>query len=424
MNIFIITIGSRGDVQPYVALGKGLQAAGHNVTVATSNSFESFITDHGLTYGYLSNDLLDLLDPDLLDKAGNLFGMIKTAIEMSKVANRINEKLLYESWETAQQANPDMIIYHPKALAGPHMAEKLNIPVALALPVPATVPTHEFPALGMPNLGLGGWYNKLTYNLVAKGYSAYDKTVNAFREQSLGLEPMKGAAMYMETSGGNPIPVLHAHSQYVAPRPADWNDYAYVTGYWFLDRLDDWQASAELRAFLNAGEPPIYAGFGSMSSKNPQKLAHIVIEAMKQANVRGVIATGWGGLDAATLPDTVFKIDHAPHDWLFPRMAAVVHHGGAGTTAAGLHAGCPTIIAPFIADQPYWGAHIHRLGVGPKPIHHKKLTVDKLAAALREVTTNPSMKEKAAKLGEKIRQEDGIANAIAIIEKLLSPVHS
>lgn len=422
MNIFIITLGSRGDVQPYVALGKGLKAAGYNVTVATSNSFEPFITEHGLNYGYLSNDLLDLLDPDILDKAGSTFGVIKTAIEMSKVANRINEKLLGESWETAQQVNPDMIIYHPKALAGPHIAEKLNIPMALAVPLPIMIPTREFPALGIPNFGLGGWYNKLTYSLVAKGYSTYNKTVNNFREKSLGLEPIKNAALRMETSDGRPIPVLHAYSQYVAPRPTDWGDYSHVTGYWFLDQLEDWQPSAELQAFLDAGEPPVYAGFGSMASKNPQKLAEIVIDAMQQANVRGVIATGWGGLDTSSLPDTIFKIDQAPHDWLFPRMSAVVHHGGAGTTAAGLRAGCPTIIAPFIADQPYWGAQVHQLGVGPKPIHHKKLTVDKLAVALREVTTNPTIKEKASQIGEKIRQEDGIANAIAIIEKLLSPV--
>lgn len=419
MNIFIITLGSRGDVQPYVALGKGLQAVGHTVTVATSSSFEPFITDHGLNYGYLSNDLLDLLDPDILDKAGNLFGLIRTAIEMSKVANRINEKLLYESWETVQQVNPDIIIYHPKALAAPHIAEKLDIPPVLALTVPIMVPTGEFPAIGMPNIGLGGGYNRLTYSLVAKGYGSYDKTVNTFREKSLGMEPMKGAALRMETSDGSPIPVLHAHSQYVAPRPADWGDYAHVTGYWFLDHPADWQPSAELQDFLDAGDPPVYAGFGSMVSKDPQKLAQMMIEAMKQANVRGIIATGWGGLDAATLPDTIFKIDQVPHDWLFPRVAAVVHHGGAGTTAAGLRAGCPTFIAPFIADQPYWGAHVHRLGVGPKPIHHKKLTVDTLAAALHEMTTNASMKEKAAQLGEKIREEDGIANAIGMIEQLL-----
>ena len=424
MNIFIITLGSRGDVQPYVALGKGLKATGHHVTLATSSSFEPFITEHGLNYGYLSNDLLDLIDPDIFDKAGNIFGMIKTAIEMSRVANRINEKLLYESWETAQQSNPDMIIYHPKALAGPHIAEKLNIPLALAVPLPIMVPTGEFPALGMPNFGLGSWYNKLTYRLLAMGYSNYDKTVNVFREKSLGLEPVKGAAMRIKTPDGRPIPVLHAYSRYIAPRPADWGDHASVNGYWFLERLDDWQPSAELQAFLDAGDPPVYAGFGSMASKNPQKLAHIVIEAMKQANVRGIIATGWGGLDAASLPDTILKIDQAPHDWLFPRMAAVVHHGGAGTTSAGLRAGCPTFIAPFIADQPYWGAQVHRLGVGPEPIHNKKLTVDKLAVALREMTGNASMKTKAAQLGEKIRQEDGIANAIAVIEKQLHPVYA
>jgi sterol 3beta-glucosyltransferase len=191
-----------------------------------------------------------------------------------------------------------------------------------------------------------------------------------------------------------------------------------MNGYWFLDQPNDWQPSVELQAFLDAGDPPVYVGFGSMAGRKPQRLAQIVIEALQAANVRGVIATGWGGLDANDLPETIFKIDQAPHDWLFPRMAAVAHHGGAGTTAAGLRAGRPTVICSFIADQPFWGARVYALGVGPKHIPQKQLTVEKLAAAIREATTNPAMRQRAADLGEQIRAEDGVADTVALIERI------
>ena len=150
----------------------------------------------------------------------------------------------------------------------------------------------------------------------------------------------------------------------------------------------------------------------------PFRLAGIVIAALEKTGLRGVIATGWGGLKAGALPDTVFKIEHTPHDWLFPRMSAVVHHGGAGTTAAGLRAGKPTVIVPFFADQPFWGRRVHEIGAGPKPIFQKKLNTEMLAEALREVTTNQDMISTAADIGRKIKSEDGVKTAIALIEDL------
>jgi sterol 3beta-glucosyltransferase len=171
-----------------------------------------------------------------------------------------------------------------------------------------------------------------------------------------------------------------------------------------------------LQAFLEAGDPPVYVGFGSMVNRNPQRLAMLVVAALQQAKVRGIVATGWGGLQADKLPDTIFKLEQAPHDWLFPRMAAVVHHGGAGTTAAGLRAGKPTLICPFMGDQPFWGSRVQALGVGPAAIPQKKLSAASLAEALRTVTSDGAMGEKARQLGEQIRQEDGVANAIALLE--------
>ena len=422
MNVLIITIGSRGDVQPFVALGKGLKAAGHRVTLCTSSSFETFIRSHGLDYGHMTDELLKLMDSDAgrdaMENTNGIFGSIKTMIRLVKKAKPINKQMLKDSWEAAQAAKPDIVLFHPKALGGVHIAEKLGVPVMMAIPLPMIVPTAESPAIGFPNWNIGGWYNKLTYRFVSMGFSMHNGTVNKFRQDILGLQkiPKSSGVLYM--ADGRPLPVLHPFSTHVVPRPNDWPDNAYITGYWLLNRLNEWEPSAGLKAFLDEGELPVYVGFGSMAGRNPRRISNIVIEALQQANVRGIIATGWGGLALDDLPERIFKVDKVPHDWLFPRMAAVVHHGGAGTTAAGLRAGCPTIICPFFGDQPYWGRRVHALGVGSKPIPQKKMTVEKLATAIREVTMDQSIRQNAEALGKKIRHEDGIANAIAIIERV------
>ncbi len=425
MNIFIVTLGSRGDVQPYVALGKGLREAGHTVTICTCSAFESFITEQGLLYGYMSNDFLDLLDSTegraAIEDTVGVFGAIKTTMKLMKQANVINRQAMKEQWAAAQVSDPDLLIFHPKALGGAHIAEKLGIPALLAVPAPVIVPTGDYPVIGLPNLPLGSWYNRLGYQLISKGYGVYNGMANEFRQETLGLDKRANAALPLIQPDDQPMPVLHSISQYVLPRPHDWDDQAYLTGYWFLDQGVDWQPSAELQAFLDAGDPPVYVGFGSMAGRDPQRLARIVVDALLQAGVRGIIASGWGGIQVGDLPETIFKIDQAPHDWLFPRVAAVVHHGGAGTTAAGLRAGRPTVICTFIADQPFWGDRVHKLGVGSQPIPQKKLTAAKLAAAIHEVTTDPAIKRNAEALGAKIRGEDGIANAIRVIESIGVP---
>jgi len=172
--------------------------------------------------------------------------------------------------------------------------------------------------------------------------------------------------------------------------------------------------------FLAAGLPPVYIGFGSIAGKSPAKTTTIVTEALKKSGQRGIIATGWGGLEASLLPETMFTIDQAPHNWLLPHVAAVVHHGGAGTTAAGLRAGKPTIICPFFGDQPFWGSRISELRVGPEPIPQKELTVENLATAIHVAVTDENMGRRAAALGEKIRIEDGVGRAVQFIEQAVT----
>ncbi|MDJ0717090.1 MAG: glycosyltransferase [Prochloraceae cyanobacterium] len=362
---------------------------------------------HGLNYGYMNDGVIKLMNSEAgreaMENAGNFFGLIKTILTLLKELKALNREMLKDSWNAAQAAKPELVIFHPKAMGGSHIAEKLGVPAIMAVLVPVIVPTVESVAIGFPNCQLGPLYNKLSYTVLHKGYHAYDDIINEFRQEQLGIVKIPLSTSPIQMANGKPIPVLHGYSELVSPRPRDWPNTAYVTGYWFLAEKSNWQAPVELINFLEAGEKPVYVGFGSMAGLNPQRMANLVVDALQKASVRGIIATGGGGMEASNLRETIFKIDRVPHSWLFSRVAAVVHHGGAGTTAAGLRAGVPTIVCPFMVDQPYWGERVYALGVGTKPIPQKKLTAKKLAEAIREVTTDQVIRQNAKTLGEKIR---------------------
>jgi sterol 3beta-glucosyltransferase len=214
--------------------------------------------------------------------------------------------------------------------------------------------------------------------------------------------------------------MLYGYSNFVLPRPYDWNPNLNVTGYWFLDAAADWQPPADLVDFLRSGDPPVYIGFGSMGNKNRAKEStEIALEALSVCGKRGVLVSGWNSLsEDIKMPDTVYLIKDVPHSWLFPQMAAVVHHGGAGTTAAGLRAGVPSVIVPHGMDQPMWGQRVAEMGVGAAPIPRKKLTAENLANAIT-FSLQTDVQNRARELGEKISQENGIARAVELINQYL-----
>jgi sterol 3beta-glucosyltransferase len=240
------------------------------------------------------------------------------------------------------------------------------------------------------------------------------EATNAFRYK-LGLKRWRYGDF---ARAWNQMPILYGVSPHTMPRNPAWNDDTFVTGFWF-DKPQAWQPPAPLAAFLQTYPNPVYIGFGSMATKNPQATLRILVDALKQAGQPGIIYAGWAGLQASDLPDNILLIEGAPHDWLFPRMAAVIHHGGAGTTAAGLRAGVPATIVAHMADQPYWGRRVYELGVGYKPIPRHELTTERLAEAIRAMTNNGEMKAKAAAIGEQIRQETGVANAVKAVNAVL-----
>ncbi|BDA70078.1 hypothetical protein CAL7716_042440 [Calothrix sp. PCC 7716] len=204
------------------------------------------------------------------------------------------------------------------------------------------------------------------------------------------------------------------------PVPSDWDETSIVTGYWFLNSDANWEPPSDLSAFIGQGSAPIYIGFGSMASQDSRRTTCLVLEAVRQSGQRAILATGRGGLSYEEIPNNVYMLKSAPHDWLFPRCAAVVHHGGAGTTGAGLKAGKPTTICPFFGDQPFWGRRVFELGVGSYPIPQKQLTAEKLGQTIREVIADSEMRQRAEVLGEKIRAENGVTQAVGLIKEKLS----
>jgi UDP:flavonoid glycosyltransferase YjiC (YdhE family) len=317
-------------------------------------------------------------------------------------------RLLEEEWAAVKAFAPNVIVSHPKSIASPHMAEALARPFILASPLPGFTPTSAFPSPMLPFATLGP-LNRASHALAIRGAEfLFRKLIRDWREASLGL-------FACARRGAQPSGTLYAYSPHVVPVPSDWDSTVLVSGYWFLDN-ENWQPPDDLATFLDAGEAPIYVGFGSMPGLDPQKTTAIIIEAILRAGKRGLLASGGGALGAAErTPANVHIIAGAPHDKLFPNVRATIHHGGAGTTGASLRAGKPTAICPFFGDQPFWGRRVADLGVGPPPLDRKTLSVESVAAAIAAMD-DPQMCERAAVLGAAIRQENGIAAAVKFIE--------
>ena len=418
MRISVLTVGSRGDVQPYIALSNGLRAAGHDVRLATCRPFRATIEAHGLEFSPFEADPQELMRGSegrkWLDSGESAFRFAHRMV-------RLFRKELRPRLEEARVAcdGADAVIHSPLGFAGWHVAESLGVPSLVASLQPGTR-TRAFPATPVAaRWSPGGTYNLLTWILVEQVvWQPLRSMINQWRRESLGIPalPLRGPfRMMLERR----TPVLYGFSPLVVPKPRDWPDWHHLTGYWFLDRPSDWRPPAHVVEFLDAGPPPVYVGFGSMMPRDPTSTIGLVLRALRQAGVRGILATGWMGPTAHDLPDDVLALDEIPHDWLFPRVAAVVHHGGAGTTASAMRAGCPAVVVPFFADQPFWAKRVASLGVGPPPILERRLTAARLAAAIRAVVTDQGIRRRSAELGERLRAEDGIGTAVEIVERVL-----
>ncbi|HSG15027.1 MAG TPA: glycosyltransferase [Anaerolineae bacterium] len=415
MKILIITIGTRGDVQPYLALAKGLRAAGHQMWLATDNTFESFVADSGISFKAIKADPRQAMQEDVRKIGGN-------PVKFIRWLNRQFKPLARDFFHDVKEAaeGMDALLFGALAFPAFHVGQGLEIPALATYLQPAT-PTRYFAAAAgqAPDwLPFRGQANKWITELSTFSVFAMTKgVVDEARQELLGLPRMPWRDYLKLNSAATPI--VYGYSPHVVPVPPDWGNWLHVVGYWFLDRDEGWGPPAELANFLEAGPPPVYVGFGSMIDKGSAVVTRIVLDALAMTGRRAILLGGWGGLGAGDLPQNVLRINRAPHSWLFPQMAAVVHHGGAGTTAAALRAGVPNVIVPFFADQPFWGSRVQVLGVGPQPIPRPKLTADRLAGAIEMAATDQQMQLLAAELGQKIQAEDGVVAAVPLIERLL-----
>lgn len=417
MKFTILAHGTRGDVQPYVALGVGLMRAGHSVRLAAPELFRPFVADYGLEFAPLAGDPRTLM-LDAVEKAGGRPNLFRIAPVVLKYVAPIARQVMQDARQACHGS--DAIVHSfLTTLVGHEIALELGVPDFSALVFAIFAPTAAFPGPSFPDLRLGRTYNRLTHQVFSKvfwlgGRLAYRWIIRRRDPQSPPLSEWP-----FQASNQRPTPILFGFSPHVIPKPPDWGEHVHVTGFWFLEAQAQWSPPPALLEFLEGGSPPVFVGFGSVIARDAERLTEIALTALAQTGQRGILLTGWGGLASASLPDSVFMLENAPFDWLFPRVAATVIHGGIGTTAASMRAGVPTIVVPFTADQTFWGAQVSRCGVGPPPIPHRRLKAANLAGAIRCALEDQALRQRARDLGQLLRAEDGVATAIEVLENEL-----
>eukprot|EP01103_Thecamoeba_quadrilineata_P013733 TRINITY_DN3901_c0_g1_i1.p1 TRINITY_DN3901_c0_g1~~TRINITY_DN3901_c0_g1_i1.p1 ORF type:complete len:877 (-),score=158.58 TRINITY_DN3901_c0_g1_i1:51-2645(-) len=408
-----LVVGSRGDVQPFIALAKSLIEKGHSVQIATHEAHRKFVGEWDIDFYPLAGDPKDLM---ALCVKNDMFTYKFFKEGIAKFTSFI-EDLLETSWQACQSFNTQVLIQNPPTMAGVHIAEKMKIPFFTAFTMPWSR-TEEFPSpFAVPNVplvGSVGVYNYSTFIAVDNGiYLPLRSIINEFRVKRLELPYLGIGSHGSSLLHYRKVPFLYCWSPSVVNKPTDWGDHIHVTGYWFLEAPVDWKPPQELVDFLEHPQKPLYIGFGSVSVEDPDGLTKIIIEALSLTKQRAIIVKGWGGYDF-DYPENILSLDSVPHDWLFPKMAGVIHHGGAGTTAAAFRAGVPSLIVPFFGDQYFWGNKVYELGVGSWPIPIKSMTTPKLMAGISKLE-DPGVKERAKNLCAHIRSQDGVKRAVDVI---------
>jgi len=412
-RVTLLTYGTRGDVEPFLALAVRLRQAGLRVRLAAPESFHGMIGPYDLEFHGLPGDP-QALARGLLDRAGS------NVPRMVGVMTRHIQQIALEAMRVIEAAcqGADCIVHSFLMTASGHLQASANrIPEVSAQLFPVFSPTAAFPGPTFPDLPLGPLYRRGTHALNALIYWQGSRLLYGWvRRQRRGLPALPAYPFSRHVR--SPVPILYGFSSAVIPRPVDWGPWSVITGYWFLDPLPSWAPPEDVVRFLEDGEPPVYVGFGSMIGREWESLARQSVAALEEAGLRGLLATGSHSAFKVDLPPNILAVGDIPHAWLFPRVEAVVHHGGAGTMAAALRAGKPSLVLPLTADQAFWARCVQRLGAGPPPMRKHRLLHD-LSAGLHLVREDPSIGRRAREIGEGIAREDGAGRAVEEILRLL-----
>lgn len=407
MKIAVHTFGTRGDVQPYIALGLELQRRGHDVTLSVPRDFAAWVEGFGLAARTFDIDMGDFMrEAEVLGVTRNPLSAFR---HRKRMVDPMIEATLAEGIAGAKGA--DMVVAHPKCLFSAIGAEAAGAGFVMTAPLPVITPTGAFPMPGTFARDHGRFWNRMSWKPLKVAMAPFRKRINAVRAD-LGLDPV-GIAIDHGRYRGEPCLRLTANSPRIVPRPDDWDAFSHLTGYWTLD--ENKPLDPDLERFLDDGPPPVYIGFGSMVTGRASALVKAAIKGLRKAGMRGVIARGWAELPARTGRD-IHVIDGAPHAQLFPRCSIIVHHGGAGTTAAALAAGRPGLIVPFMVDQPWWGEHLRRQGLGPAPLKPDRFTAGRFAHALKHIARHEAWAARCQAVARHLAEEAGTARAADLIE--------
>ena len=409
MKLVAVTFGTEGDSRPIAVLCRALKDAGHEVMLLSADGTLTSARDLGVPHAALAGDIRGTLQPGggIASVLSGKKSMNATAKALAKIANDNAAAWMSQTLEVIPGCDA-VIGAGLAAFAGFCAAEKLGIPIIGAGMFPLT-PTREFASPFLPPGRTPRFLNRLSHHLVIQVlWGEFRKAINAARAQVCGLPPRRKP--WIEH------PMIYGISPSLLPRPEDWPANAYICGQW-VRPVEAWQPPLSLRDFLAAGEAPLYVGFGSMVGFDREPLVDAIITAV--AGRRALFYPGWGGTQGLKLPDNFHVIEDTPHDWLFPRTALVIHHGGSGTTHSAVRAGVPSVVLPFAGDQPFWAERLQTLGVAPRSTSGREVTAHTLERAINAAGSS-EMRHRAAALGEKMRAADGPRSAVATIEALLA----
>ncbi len=399
-------------MQPYIALGQALRSLGNTCTILTTLDHESLVRAYGLDVVTIPVNVSEELRQVEARRAVEGGGVISSFRQFADIAKRSARTLVEVGLDACRGA--DVIVTNfTTALVAGGLSQKLRVPVVQAFNVPVT-PTAAFPGALFPRLDLGGVTRRLGHRLTrAALWLTSRAAANEACVTVLGVEP--APRLPGRSAGLLPGPVLYGFSEALLARPADWPSNARVTGFWFVDEPPGFAPPDALVRFLEAGPPPVCIGFGSMSTEKPEQVSELVLDAATRAGARVVLLGGWAGLKPEAFSKDVFALAACPHSWLYPRCRAVVHHGGAGTTAAAVHAGVPAVVVPFHGDQFFWASRVRRERLGPEPIARGMLTAQRLASAIERATMDDELRETCRAVGLRVRAERGALVAATMI---------
>ncbi|WP_179811115.1 glycosyltransferase [Nocardiopsis sinuspersici] len=425
VHVLLLTHGTRGDVQPFLALARALEAAGHTGVVAGPAASAPLAAEHGVAYRPVDDGPTALIgDPELSGVMDTGLRGLRGAAHTVALLRRITPLMrrVHDDMVRVVDGGADLVAHLP-GMPGGHVAERLGVPSVPVALQPSWVSTRAFPAPGVPwPSWLPDALNPVTYRLTALALRGQRSVAEEFRVRGMGLPPRPGRHDPLRQPDGTPSTVLHAFSRHLLPPRTHYPPQVHTTGFWFPPPDREWEPSAELEEFLGAGSPPVFVGFSSLPTADPAATGRMVAAAARRAGVRAVLASGSGGIatetGSAADGDHVLTIDKAPHERLFPLCSAIVHHGGAGTTGAALASGRPQVVCPFWGDQPFWARRAHAAGAAVAPLRGQRLTEDALARALSRAVGDARTVERARVLGERVRAEGGAHAAVRLLEQV------